>query len=617
MKTSFNLMKNLNENALPKIKKTRILGENQENLKEYYKMKDNEHIIWDSEINYYDESYMEEIRNNQYQDYLDDFTEDSEEKPLDFETWYENYINDSGDYDWEILEDDLKENIFPQIDQQINHNCLILSGNYGSNYPDFRPSGEGGKLFTGTDDFRNYMAGFDRVCITTQNGILGAICNDHDGTVSGQFYTAPEDLTELAQLMGYKEEESNYGTIADDLDQDLANEYLEAQQLTQFMDKLVPIKDTITAYSVNESEKLTEKLNFNEIKAFAKKALEAGSDEELKNIASEIRYYSEPTFKRCVEIINGDGSTQYKAGQISDMLYQLNESEEHDLSKDILGDESNKRMSEDQRAYEKYLQFARDIKDGKNQTITLDSAKELLKNAYIKAKGYYSFEPEEIDKRIAKDIPDLFGNELDEEVIPNSFNMKCPKCGSSNYLEIDDGEDEDGTQHIILKCQDCGYEQKDELTESEESIKYNIYLLLGGDGVYNSKLVDTVESLEQAQDRVAELEAENGCGAYYEKVDSNGKPLEESVEVIDEQVVSDKLTEVKSQGNVYMLQDNDTFIVGEDYNKEENLIENAEIYENKEEADKDYFSRCEVTRDGKEVDPTEVNPEKEEPTEEA
>ena len=274
-------------------------------------------------------------------------------------------------------------------------------------------------------------------------------------------------------------------------------------------------------------------------------------------------------------------------------------------------------MSEDQKAYEAYLQLAKEIKDGKNDVITLDSAKHLLKNAYIKAKGYYSFEPEEIDKRIAKDIPDLFGNELDEEVIPNSFNMKCPKCGSSNYLEIDDGEDEDGTQHIILKCQDCGYEQKDELTESEESIKYNIYLLLGGDGVYNSKLVDTVESLEQAQDRVAELEAENGCGAYYEKVDSNGKPLEESVEVIDEQVVSDKLTEVKSQGNVYMLQDNDTFIVGEDYNKEENLIENAEIYENKEEADKDYFSRCEVTRDGKEVDPTEENPEKEEPTEEA
>lgn len=67
-----------------------------------------------------------------------------------------------------------------------------------------------------------------------------------------------------------------------------------------------------------------------------------------------------------------------------------------------------------------------------------------------------------------------------------------------------------------------------------------------------------------------------------------------------------------------MLQDNDKYIVGEDYNKEENLIENAEIYNNKEEADKDYFSRCDITRDGEQVDPTEKNPEKEEqPTEEA
>lgn len=530
MKTSFDLIKSLNENALPKIKKTRILGENQENLKEYYKMKDDEHIIWDSEINYYDEEYMEEIKNNQYQDYLDNFEpsepptfeewldteecydnhyhwfEDSgvadgdwdglvelykedfkedyddfianyEDKPLNFEQWYKNYIEDSSYDDWEILEDDLKENIFPEIDKQINHNCLILSGNYGSNYPGFKPSGEGGKLFTGTDDFRNYMAGFDRVCITTQNGILGAICNDHDGTVSGQFYTVPEDLTELAQLMGYKEEESNYRTIADDLDQDLANEYLEAQQLTQFMDKLVPIKDTITAYSVNESE-------------------------------------------------------------------------EHNLSKDLFGAEAERRLSQEQKDLQKDLQYVRDIMAGKeviddkyHEKLSLDTAKKWLRKDFVNVNCLASADPDDIDKKLAREYPDIFGNELDEEVIPNSFNMKCPKCGSSNYLEIDDGEDEDGTQHIILKCQDCGYEQKDELNES--------------------------------------------------------------VEVIDEQVVSDKLTEVKSQGNVYMLQDNDKYIVGEDYNKEENLIENAEIYNNKEEADKDYFSRCDITRDGEQVDPTE------------
>ena len=44
-------------------------------------------------------------------------------------------------------------------------------------------------------------------------------------------------------------------------------------------------------------------------------------------------------------------------------------------------------------------------------------------------------------------------------------------------------------------------------------MKYDIYLLLGDDGVYNSKFIETVNSLEQAEDRVAELRAETGCSA--------------------------------------------------------------------------------------------------------
>ena len=90
--------------------------------------------------------------------------------------------------------------------------------------------------------------------------------------------------------------------------------------------------------------------------------------------------------------------------------------EEKDLSKDLFGSEAEKRQSEADRALEKYLDLAREIKAGNNDTITLDSAKQLLKKAYIKAKGYYSFEPEEIDRRIAKDIPDLFGD-LEEGII--------------------------------------------------------------------------------------------------------------------------------------------------------------------------------------------------------
>ena len=71
------------------------------------------------------------------------------------------------------------------------------------------------------------------------------------------------------------------------------------------------------------------------------------------------------------------------------------------------------------------------------------------------------------------------------------------------------------------------------------------------------------------------------------------KPIVEAAEteVKDLQVI-------KEQGNVYMLEDKSEgtrYIVGENYNLSEGEIENAEIYESKEEADKDYLNRCEIT----------------------
>ena len=76
-----------------------------------------------------------------------------------------------------------------------------------------------------------------------------------------------------------------------------------------------------------ESTKLDEKLNSFEKNTFSKRILDAKTDEDIKKIVYEIKPYSEPTYTKCMEILNGDGSTQYKAGQISDILYQLNESD--------------------------------------------------------------------------------------------------------------------------------------------------------------------------------------------------------------------------------------------------------------------------------------------------
>lgn len=80
-----------------------------------------------------------------------------------------------------------------------------------------------------------------------------------------------------------------------------------------------------------------------------------------------------------------------------------------------------------------------------------------------------------------------------------------------------------GNEYIVW----TSYEKVEEDINQEDKIEYNIYTISGGDGVYNSHKVDTVETEEQAIDRVSELEAEMGSGAYYTKV-VNGKELEEA-----------------------------------------------------------------------------------------
>ena len=109
----------------------------------------------------------------------------------------------------------------------------------------------------------------------------------------------------------------------------------------------------------------------------------------------------------------------------------------------------------------------------------------------------------------------------------------------------------------------------------------------------------------------AEFAKEFGEGCDVEIINAGREP-EDRIEIVDEcnipiaEAEVKGLKEVKNQGNVYMLEDEtNKFIVGENYNKEEGLIENAEIYESKEEADKDYLNRCDITG-GSEETPTEV-----------
>lgn len=255
---------------------TTVFGSEDEKEKkeEYYSLSDDEHIIWDSEIDLYNEDTMDEVRNNDYQDYLDNAKANNEE-PIDFEEYYENLIaNGFFDNYMDSNLDDLTDNILPEIEKQLNNDLLLLSGDYGSNYPDFRPSGEGGVMWEhGVDEFKSYISEFDRVCITTKNGILGTICADHDGTVSGQFYTLPDDITELLKALDYEsvikdrytEEELDKYNEQDLMESEFENDIyyggIDAKDLTTHIDLLKPIKDTISGHTPNDTTKKTENLD--------------------------------------------------------------------------------------------------------------------------------------------------------------------------------------------------------------------------------------------------------------------------------------------------------------------------------------------------------------------
>lgn len=111
--------------------------------------------------------------------------------------------------------------------------------------------------------------------------------------------------------------------------------------------------------------------------------------------------------------------------------------------------------------------------------------------------------------------------------------------------------------------------------------RYNIYTISeDGYNIYNSHKVDTVDTLEQAEDRVSELKAETGMNAYYEKVDewweTNSKRLIDYVN----QETPEAIADLVYNGNIAEYMDNTSKQIALDiYNQlgkevTENLLNN-------------------------------------------
>ena len=216
----------------------------------------NEYNEWYDFIN----SYNEKDLKMYYQDYLDDVKEMKPDEPKNFEDWFEDYMVDDSSNAWQTIEDDLRENVIPMIDKQVN-GALFVTGNYNSNYSDFKKSGPGGKIFKDGDDLVNWLSGEDSVEFTNEDGDqVGVYASDHDGSISGLLFTLPDDphkVLDIALSTDYYDE-SDYddnNDIIDDFMYDLSNDNVSMKDIKK-PELLVPIKN---GFLINESVKPKKK----------------------------------------------------------------------------------------------------------------------------------------------------------------------------------------------------------------------------------------------------------------------------------------------------------------------------------------------------------------------
>lgn len=181
----------------------------------------------------------------------------------------------------------------------------------------------------------------------------------------------------------------------------------------------------------NESEDNTSELE----KDVASLQMNPGNKLEESKI-EEIEYLDESTDEEADYIQRCLNAAKEKFGRdltseeidliknIAPIMRSKNESvEEHNLSKDLFGDEAVNRNIQRAKDFEKHLQYVKDIMAGKtviddkyNEEIDLETAKKWLRDDYVYMKGLLSLSPEEVDAKLAQDLPEVFGNNLNESV---------------------------------------------------------------------------------------------------------------------------------------------------------------------------------------------------------
>lgn len=104
------------------------------------------------------------------------------------------------------------------------------------------------------------------------------------------------------------------------------------------------------------------------------------------------------------------------------------------------------------------------------------------------------------------------------------------------------------------------------------------------------------EGPEIIDDSNADLDQDSNIDSDSDE-ESEVEPIQDSEKKPVTEAATKGLKVTQNQGNIYMLEDeNKKIYVGENYNENEHILENAEIYDSAEDAQKDYLSRCDITK---------------------
>lgn len=305
---------------------------------------------------------------------------------------WSNDINDISQEDFDSVWEDFETNILPMIDNQLVDDVLVMSGQYNSNYPEFKKSGIGGELFIGIDKFKDYISEFDTINILNMNNNIGISLADHDGIISGGLYTIPQGdkKIELLKAMGYDEriqndydeaylDKYNHNDLIEiEFSDDLYYGGVDAQDFTTHLNLLVPIKNE---FSVTPDDDKSKKEN----KEIKKENKQYNLKNIFDNISKTVDYALAESFYKVFENdLDDNGNIKLSEKEIQSKLsdfikqhkedYQINELKQSINSNFDLENIKTEAIEDDTRLYELiYI-----IKGSLDETVAIDLGQEIV-----------------------------------------------------------------------------------------------------------------------------------------------------------------------------------------------------------------------------------------------